>query len=138
MGFQDHPSSVQMGHSERSFLREHLDLDWILPLQTVVLLVSHCPMEKHNLLCGIISPPALLEFSIFHMMGVSLPSMAPRTLAWGWFEPSWWLEGFLEDRTHNNDMAFEMGDEVVEHGGKKRRFEIQLTLIGILALPLTS
>lgn len=31
--------------------------------------------------------------------------MAPRTPAWGWFEPSWWLEGFLEDKTPISDMA---------------------------------
>lgn len=44
--------------------------------------------------------------------------MAPRTPARGWFEPSWWLEGFLEDRTHTNDMASGVGDEVTEHRRK--------------------
>lgn len=31
MGFQDHPSSIQMGHPERSFLRQPLDFLGTLP-----------------------------------------------------------------------------------------------------------
>lgn len=67
--------SVQMGHPKRSFLKKHLDLGWTFPCE------------------------------LFHAVGEGLPSMAPRTLAWDWFEPFWWVEGFLEDRTHTNDMA---------------------------------
>lgn len=45
--------------------------------------------------------------------------MAPRTPAWGWFEPSWWLEGLLEDKTHISDLASWGEDEVIEHRKRK-------------------
>lgn len=71
-------------------------------------------------------------------MGVGLPSMAPQPLAWGWFEPSSWLEVFLEDRTHTNVVASGVGDEVTAQGKKGVSKSSRQTLVGSLALPLTS
>ena len=76
-------------------------------------------MEKHGPSCGNISHPNLLDSSIFHVLRVGLPSMAPQTLSWGWFEPSCWLEVFLEDRTHSNDVVSGVRGEVMEPRGKK-------------------
>lgn len=108
-----------------------------LPPPEQVLVKWALSWSKHDLAATVRQhlSPACWIFP-FSMLLESLPSMAPRTLAWDWSEPSWWLEEFLEDITSMIRLSG-WGSEVRRHKKKEKRLEVTdfFRILDLVLLP---